>query len=214
MAFYVSLGQKVLRFGTRALAQRYINKVPSAKYIEKPTNTQMARAVKGSEAKLVGGMLTPSGNRAQSLVNQAKVGGGRIGSVTATEAALNNAQQSKGNPLKVKVTEGYSPLKEVKPEKLKPVTPKKAETKTLPTPRKRPDSLPKAKKESSTLKNNINMSKEDMATSISAARKRGEGYYFDKKTGKKKLAVYATDMKKGESLRTTANRLLGLTKRK
>ena len=53
-----------------------------------------------------------------------------------------------------------------------------------------------------------------MATSISAARKRGEGYYFDNKSGKKQLAIYKNDLKQGESLRSAANRLLGLKKGK
>jgi hypothetical protein len=96
----------------------------------------------------------------------------------------------KSNPLRVKITESTMPP---------------------PSPRARPksDSSSGAK-----LKDNLSMSKDKMATSIAAARKRGEGYYFDKKSGEKRLAVYKSDMKKGETLRTTANRLLGKTKRK
>lgn len=81
-----------------------------------------------------------------------------------------------------------------------------------PTPRSRPKDL-KSESRGPSLKNNMSMDKDKMATSIAAARKRGEGYFFDKKSGKKQLAIYKNDMKEGESLRTTANRLMGLKKR-
>lgn len=125
--------------------------------------------------------------------------------------ALENAEKLKdasGTSTKLKD-------KSVSSTTLKPVS-------KVPTPRKRPagsntsttTKATPAKTSGSTLKNNLSMAKDKMATSISAARKRGEGYYFDNKSGKKQLAIYKNDLKQGESLRSAANRLLGLTKGK
>ena len=111
---------------------------------------------------------------------------------TKKSTQSNNKKES-GTPLRVKVGEGYSPSKSA--QQLKRLT-------------------QEARGSSGKLKNNMSMDKDKMANSIAAARKRNEGYYFDKKSGKKQLAIYKNDLNEGESLRSAANRLMGLKRGK
>lgn len=104
-----------------------------------------------------------------------------------------DTKKESGTPLRVKVGEGYSPSKSA--QQLKRLT-------------------QEARGSSGKLKNNMSMDTDKMANSIAAARKRNEGYYFDKKSGKKQLAIYKNDLNEGESLRSAANRLMGLKRGK